>query len=358
LIDRIIFHVDLDAFFASCEVLRNPDLKGQPVIIGADPKDGKGRGVVSTASYEARKFGVKSGMPISRAFMLCPQGIYLRPDIRYYKEISDQIMKILRSYADSFEQWGIDEAFLDVTKVIGVSTSPIELAQKIKEEIYTKIQLTCSVGIGPNKQVAKIASDFKKPNGLTYVPPDKVRLFLDPLPVDKIIGVGPKFKKALNNNLNIKTIEDLANFPAEKLNKMFGKMGIYLHQVARGIDNSPVREDYERKSIGSEITYDQDVEDFEVIYKSLELLIDKLHKSLLKGGFLYQTIVVKIRFSNFSTYTRQKRLRAPTDDKEIGLEIGRQLLKEFESDTRRKRLLGFRFTELSKSKFIQKKLID
>ncbi|HUX99491.1 MAG TPA: DNA polymerase IV [Candidatus Deferrimicrobium sp.] len=356
--DRIIFHVDLDAFFASCEVLRDPSLKGQPVIVGADPKEGKGRGVVSTSSYEARKFGVKSGMPISRAYKLCPQGIYLRPDIRYYKEISDQIMEILRSYADSFEQWGIDEAFLDVTKQINNNISPIELAQKIKDEIYTKIQLTCSIGIGPNKQVAKIASDFKKPDGLTYVPLDKVRSFLDPLPVEKIIGVGPKFKKSLNEKLNIETIADLANYPAEKLNKMFGKMGIYLHQVAHGIDNSPVREDYKRKSIGAEITFDEDVEDFKVIYKSLELLIDKLHKDILKGGFLFQTVVVKIRFSNFSTYTRQKRLKAPTNDKKVALKIGKYLLKEFESEMKKKRLLGFRFTELSKSKFIQKTLID
>ena len=356
--DRVIFHVDLDAFYASCEILRNPELKDKAVIIGADPKGGKGRGVVSTCSYAARKFGVKSGMPISRAYKLCPNGIYLRPDIKYYKGISDQIMEILRSYADKFEQWGIDEAFLDVTESISNKINPTELAQKIKNEIFEKIGLTCSIGIGPNKQVAKIASDFQKPDGLTYVSPEQVRSFLDPLPVEKIIGIGPKTKKILNKKLNIETIADLANYPPEKLNKIFGKMGIDLSNVARGIDNSPVQEDYKRKSLGTEVTFDEDIEDFEIIYKTLELLVNKLHKSLIKGRYLYQVVVIKIRFEGFSTYTRQQKLKTPTNDKKVALQIGKKLLKEFESNPKKVRLLGFRLVDLSESKHVQKTLLN
>jgi len=356
--------------------MRNPELVDKPVIIGADPKEGKGRGVVMTCSYDARKYGVRSGMPISRAFKLCPNGIYIRPDMKYYKETSDKIMEILRSYADKdedlteksseserdwiykFEQWGMDEAFLDVTKSISSNNMPTSLAQKIKDEIVEKLHLTCSVGIGPNKQVAKIASDIDKPDGITFVPPENVRSFLDPLPVQKIIGIGPKSSKMLNKKLNIKTIAELANYPVEDLNKVFGKMGIYLSNVARGIDNSPVQEGYERKSIGSEVTFSEDVEDFDTVYKTLDLLVDKLHKSLIKKKFLYQVVVIKIRFSNFSTYTRQQKLKTPTNDKAIAQQIGKKLLKEFESKSKKVRLLGFRFTHLSQAKYIQKTLFD
>lgn len=374
--DRVIFHVDMDAFYASCEVMRNSELVGKPVIIGADPKEGKGRGVVMTCSYEARKYGVKSGMPISRAYKLCPNGIYIRPDMKYYKETSDKVMEILRSYADKdedftddaadfnhfseykFEQWGLDEAFIEVTKLISNYSSPVELAQIIKDEIFEKLKLSCSIGIGPNKQVAKIASDYEKPSGITYITPDKVQSFLDPLPVDKIIGIGPKTKKVLNKNLKIQTIADLANYPANKLNDKFGKLGVYLSNVARGIDNSPVRERYKRKSIGSEVTFSQDVEDFNTVHQTLKLLVDKLHESLLKKKYLYQVVMIKIRFSNFSTYTRQQKLKTPTNDKAVALQIGRKLLKEFESNPKKVRLLGFRFTHLSKAKFVQKTLFD
>jgi len=353
--DRVIFHIDMDAFYASCEVLRNPDLVGKPVIIGADPKEGKGRGVVATSSYEARKFGVRSGMPISRAYKLCPQGIYLRPDFKFYREISLQIMKILRSYSKISEQWGLDEAFLDMTESVSDSK---EVAQKIKDEIYEKLKLTCSIGIGPNKQVAKIASGFQKPNGLTYVPPNQVQSFLDPLPVDKIIGIGPKTKKVLNEKLQIFTIADLANYPAAELNAMFGKMGVYLHNVARGIDNSPVQQIYKRKSLGTEITFEDDIDNFDTIYKTLELLLDKLHKILLKKNYLYQNVAIKIRFENFSTFTRQHRLKTPTNNKKVALEVAKRLLKEFESNPKKIRLLGFRFAELSKAKYVQKTLFN
>ena len=253
---------------------------------------------------------------------------------------------------------GIDEAFIDVSETVSNYSDAKVLAQKIKDEIFMKIHLTCSVGIGPNKQIAKIASDYQKPNGITYVRVKEVQSFLDPLSVDKIIGVGPKTKKILNEELKIKTIGELANLPIALLKKRFKKMGIYLHEVARGIDNSPVQQFYQRKSLGSEITFDKDVKDFTKIYQALELIIDKLHDSLIRRKYLFQTVVIKIRFSNFSTYTRQHHLKTPTNDKRVAIKFGKQLLKEFQSDPRKVRLLGFRFTELSKVNYVQRTLLD
>jgi DNA polymerase IV (DinB-like DNA polymerase) len=181
---RIIFHVDMDKFFAAVEERVHPEIRGKPVIVGAAPKEGKGRGVVSTCNYEARKFGVKSGMPTSRAWTLCPQAVYLSVNFELYIEFSSRIMNILRSYADKFEQWGIDEAFLDISSRVKNYQEAKQLAQEIKGEIYKKEELTCSIGIGPNKLVAKIASDFQKPTGLTIVEEENVKTFLSPLPVD------------------------------------------------------------------------------------------------------------------------------------------------------------------------------
>ncbi|MFX1293447.1 MAG: DNA polymerase IV [Promethearchaeota archaeon] len=375
--NRIIFHVDMDAFFASCELRRSPELKGKSVIIGADPKEGEGRGVVMTCSYEARKYKIKSGMPISRAYKLCSNGVYLRPNMAYYKEISERVMIILRAYADKneeitdaseksrfhariekFEQWGLDEAFLDVTETVLNYSDPTELAQKIKNEINKKLQLTCSIGIGPNKQVAKIASDYQKPDAITYIQPNQVHSFLGPLSVDKIIGIGPKTKKVLNQKLNIHTIADLASYSAEKLNKKFGKLGVYLYNAARGIDNSHIRQKYKRKSLGAEVTFSEDVKNFNILYKNLRILVDKLHESLIKKKYLYRVVVIKIRFSNFNTYTRQQKLKTPTNDKTMALQVGEKLLKEFESNPKKVRLLGFRFTEIFKAKYVQKTLFD
>lgn len=373
--DRAIFHVDMDAFYAACEISRNPELKGKPVIIGADPKEGVGRGVVMTCSYEARKYGVRSGMPISQAFKICPNGTYLRPDMKFYMSISSRVMDVLRSYADvednsfereeekvsepecKFEQWGLDEAFIDVTKGVLGYANPIDLARKIKEDIFNLLNLTCSIGIGPNKQVAKIASAYQKPDGITYIPPEKVREFLDPLPVDKIMGIGPKTKSALEE-LGIKTIEELADYSTGDLNERFGKMGVYLSNIARGVDNSPVRSKHERKSIGSEITFERDIQDFEIIYKTLNLLADKLYKDLLSKKLQYRTIEIKIRFEGFATYIRQQKLPVPLKDKRVALEVGKKLLKEFEFDKRKVRLLGFRFKDLFKNSFVQKTLFD
>jgi DNA polymerase IV (DinB-like DNA polymerase) len=206
---RIIFHVDMDHFFTAVEEKQHPELKGRPVIVGADPKQGQGRGVVSTANYEARKYGIQSAMPISRAWKLCPEAVYLPVNYELYTQISNQIMETLRKHADKFEQWGIDEAFLDVTATTETYSHAETLASQIKIEILQQTGLTCSIGIGPNKLVAKVASDFKKPDGLTIVTEEQAEAFLAPLPVRKLLWVGKKTEARLES-IGIKTIGQLA----------------------------------------------------------------------------------------------------------------------------------------------------
>ena len=224
---RIILHVDLDAFFPSVEVREHPELKGKPVVVGADPKEGKGRGVVSSASYEARKFGIRSALPISRAWKLCPDCVYLRPHFVLYVPASNSVMKILRSHADKFEQGGIDEAYLDISNKVKDFDEAKEFVKSLMEEVLEKESLTCSVGVAPNKLVAKIASNFKKPYGLTVVKEDEVKEFLFPLEVRKIPGIGPKTERSLKE-LGIETVADLAPIDREMLTRLFGVWGTRL----------------------------------------------------------------------------------------------------------------------------------
>ena len=236
---RMIFHFDMDHFFAAVEEREHPELKGKPVIVGADPKAGAGRGVVSTSNYQARKFGVRSGMPISRAWKLCPEAVYLPVNYELYVKASNEIMDILRKHADKFEQWGIDEAFLDVTSRVNDYASAEALAKHIKDEIYATEKLTCSVGISSNKLVAKIASDFQKPDGLTIVKQEDVERFLAPLPVRRLLWVGRKTGLKLEN-MGIRTIGDLARCDPSVLADAFGELGKQLHMMARGVDSSEV----------------------------------------------------------------------------------------------------------------------
>ena len=277
---RVILHVDLDAFFPSVEVREHPELKGKPVIVGADPKGGTGRGVVSSASYEARKFGVKSAMPISRAWKLCPDGVYLRPHFDLYIPASNSIMEILRSHADKFEQGGIDEAYLEISSRVKDFNEAKEYAKRIMEEVQERERLTCSIGVAPNKLVAKIASDFKKPYGLTVVKQEDVQDFLFPLDVRKIPGVGPKTEQALKE-LNIQTVRDLASAKPEMLTRLFGTWGARLHELANGIDNSEVVEEYETKSIGRDTTFEADADDEVQIFQVLDQLAEEVYADVI-----------------------------------------------------------------------------
>jgi len=257
-VKRIIFHVDIDHFFSAVEEREHPEFKGKPVVVGADPKEGKGRGAVKTCNYKARNFGIHSSMPISAAWRFCPNAIYVRGNYRLYKEVSEKIMAILREYSDKFQQWGLDEAFLDVSSMVQNYEETTRLAESLKYDILWSEKLTCSIGIAPNKLVAKIASDYEKPDGLTVVREDAVERFLAPLPVRKMLWVGEKTATKLNK-MGIETISDLASFDVSVLMEKFGVMGARYHKYAHGIYESEVggRRGM-RKSLGHESTFAAD----------------------------------------------------------------------------------------------------
>src|SRR5256712_12725809 len=256
---RIILHCDLDAFYPSCEIHRDPSLKGKPLIVGADPKNGKGRGVVTSCSYEARKFGVRSGMPISMAWKLCPQGIYVPPDFELYGETSERVMNIMRGFADIFEQTSIDEAYMDVSKRCKNYDEARVLASNLKDDLGGREGLTVSVGISPSKSISKMASDMQKPDGLTLVQPNEVGRFLELLPVNRISGVGKKTTEFLHDK-GIETIGQLRGVEAKKLTDWFGKGGVWLWAIGNGTEEHPGEERGLRKSIRVEQTFEKDIQ--------------------------------------------------------------------------------------------------
>jgi len=337
-----ILLVDMDGFFSSIEVVRHPELAGLPVVVGADPKGGAGRGVVSTCSYEAREYGIHSGMPISRACRLCPDAKFLPVDMALYQAVSGRIMKILASYADTFQRVSIDEAFIRVKT--DDQEYAIETALDIKKEILAKERLTCSIGIGPNKLVAKIASDIRKPDGLTVVAPDEVCEFLDPMPAKKIPGIGKKTGQVLKS-AGIETIRDLREYDARKLVLRFGKWGCRMHDLACGIDGSEVKEDHTVKSIGRELTFEEDTSDPGLIYDSIDALADATHRALSNSGYLFRTVSVKVRFEDFDTRTRSRSIRFPSSDPELVKNIPKNLISEF-TGVAKIRLIGIRLSNL------------
>jgi DNA polymerase IV (DinB-like DNA polymerase) len=352
---RVIFHVDMDHFFTAVEERERPEFKGKPVIVGADPKEGKGRGVVSTCNYEAREFGVKSGMPISRAWKLCPEAVYLPVNYELYKKVSSEIMSILREYADKFEQWGIDEAFLDVTSRVNSYEEAEVLAHQIKTEILENECLTCSVGIGPNKLVAKIASDFQKPDGLTVVKEEDVEKFLAPLRVRKLLWVGRKTEQKLKR-IGINTIGDLADCNPAVLTEKFGVMGTQLHLMAHGIDRSEVEERGEVKSISRDVTFEEDTDDFESVLKTLDRLSEEVHKDVSRQNFCFKTVTVKVRYENFETHTHGKTLPFVTDRLQDLQKMVKELMQDYLRPYRKIRLVGVRVSNFVSAEK-QKRLI-
>ncbi len=326
---QIVLHVDMDSFFASVEVREKPELEGLPVVVGADPKGGKGRGVVSTCSYEARKYGICSAMPISQAYKLCPDAAFIPVNIRLYVQVSDNVMEILKGFAEKFQQYSVDEAFLVPGPEIRTYEEGSIIAQRIKDEIRRQERITCSVGVGPNKLVAKIASGFQKPNGLTVVRPEDVRGFLFPLNVSKIPGIGEKTAEALKL-MGISKVEELANCDVQRLSERFGKMGLWMKQVAHGLDFSEVKEWEEVvKSISRSGTFAEDTNDPVKIAGFLEMLAESVHRALMKDRFLFKTITLKVRYDDFSTYTRSKTVPVWTADIFVIKRTAMQLLSEF-----------------------------
>ena len=342
---RIILHIDMDSFYASVEMHKCPELRGKAVVIGADPKKGKGRGVVATCSYEARAYGIRSAMPISQAFVLCPQAIFLSPDFPLYTRISSEIMTIIRSFGFRFEQVSIDEAFLDVSPVGSFSAAEL-LAGQIKTMIRTTLGLSCSVGVAPSKVVAKIASDFKKPDGLTIVQPGKVVAFLSQMPVRRIPGIGKKSELELHE-LGIRSIGELASYDVQRLVARFGRGGAWLHDVALGIDESEVKERVEMKSVSKETTFEMDTDDPQILFLTMNTLIEEVHRNVIGEELRFKTITVKVRYEGFETKTKAKTLLHFTDRVSL-LHNNAQVLFRSLCGSTRIRLIGLRVSSFEK----------
>jgi len=352
---RVVFHVDMDAFYVSVERRENPELNGKVVIVGADPKSGTGRGVVMACSYEAREMGIRSGMPIGMAWRKVPTAVYLRPNYELYGAVSESVVNVLRSYADVLEHVSIDEAFLDVTsKVRGFDGAP-EYAARVRAAVREREGLACTIGVAPNKSVAKIASDLAKPDGLKVVRPEEVVTFLDPLPVTKISGVGTKTAELLER-VGVRTIGELARFPGAELKKILGKNSVWLWGIARGLEELPVEERPDPKSISVERTFDRDVSEWAVVQETLR---DVAHNVFLRAraqGATFRTIGIKIRFEGFQTHLREQTLGSHVLDEEVLTHVTQELAEEFADRKRRVRLLGVRVTHLQRPKTKQPQL--
>lgn len=326
---QIVLHVDMDSFFASVEVREHPELKGLPVVVGSDPKGGSGRGVVSTCSYEARKYGIHSAMPISQAYKLCPDAAFVPVNMKLYVQVSANVMEIMKGFAEKFQQFSVDEAFLVPGPEIKSFEEAALCAIRIKDEILKQERITCSVGVGPNKLVAKVASKYQKPDGLTVIRPEDVQEFLYPLDVSKVPGIGGKTTEALKL-MGITKVEELANCDIQRLSERFGKMGLWMKQVAHGLDFSEVKEWEEAvKSISRSGTFEEDTNDPVKIAGFLELLAESVHRALLRDRFLFKVVTLKVRFEDFSTYTRSKTIPVWTSDMFVIKRVAMKLLSEF-----------------------------
>ncbi len=320
MIMRLIGHLDMDAFFAAIEERDHPEIKGKPVVVGADPAGGQGRGVVATANYAARNYGIHSAQPISQAWKASeaarrrglPAAVFVRGRHRRYSEVSGRIMAVLHRFAPVVEEASIDEAYFDLS-FTGSYEAAAEVCRKIKAEIKAKENLTASIGLGPNKLIAKIASDFQKPDGLTVVTAAEAEDFLAPLAVRKIPGIGPKTEKSLAR-LGIKSVRDLKRFSVEELQAIFGKWGPELYERIRGRHESPLVVEWEPKSVGEQETFRTDTLDLQFIFTRLWVMCHEVFKRLQAEGFqTYRTVVVTVRFADFDTKSRSHSLPHPSD---------------------------------------------
>ncbi|QDT56970.1 DNA polymerase IV [Caulifigura coniformis] len=304
----MIQHVDMDAFYASVEMRDRPELRGKPVIVGGTAE---GRGVVAAASYEARRFGVHSAMPAGRALKLCPQAIVIKPRMGRYAEVSDQIQNILHRYTPQIEPLSLDEAFLDVTGSISLFGPPEEIARRIKEDIRDELQLVASVGVAPNKFLAKLASDLEKPDALVVVDPVRIQEFLDPLPVSRLWGVGRVTQKEIAR-MGVETIGEFRRLSQREVEERFGKHGESLWLLAQGVDDRRVVPDREAKSISHETTFAVDLRSREILRGRLLELTDLVGQRLRRQQVVGRTVQLKLRYADFSTITRSTTLAAPT----------------------------------------------
>ena len=365
---RIIAHLDMDAFFAAIEERDNSRFRGLPLVVGADPRGGQGRGVVSTSNYLAREYGIHSATPIAKAWRLSesatrrgkPPVVFLSVDMRKYREVSDGVMKLMHRFAPVVEQASIDEAYLDLSST-GSYEEATAVCGRLKASIRTEESLTASIGIGPNKLVAKIASSAQKPDGLTVVTDEQAEAFLAPLSVRAIPGIGPKTEAALAKR-GIHLVKDLKNFSREELRDQFGKWGSTLYDEIRGRDDSPVREEYEVKSIGEQETFGQDTLDSTILTARLSEMCQGVTRRLGAEGFTrFRTVVLTVRFADFETKSRSHTLPSPAGDvRTVQVEAMKLLLPFLDRRENPKkkliRLLGVRLEKLSRAEVDEDRL--
>jgi DNA polymerase-4 len=340
---RAIIHLDLDAFYAAVEVLEDPALAGKPVLVGGRPGQ---RGVVAAASYPARAFGIRSAMPMSRALALCPQAIIVPLRHTLYSEYSRRVMTILRVASPLVEQISIDEAYLDLTEQASIWQDAVQIARRIQHQVHDEVGLSASLGVATNKLVAKVASDRDKPGGLTVVPPGEEASFLAPLPVRVLWGVGPVMARKLAA-LGVTTVGHLAALSEEELHQRFGQQGEAMALQARGIDRRPVVTEHKLKSISQERTFSRDLVDAGALEQHLHRMSQKVAHQLKRRELAAGTVAIKLRYADFTTFTRQMTLAVPTDDADLIFQAARTLLDRARQRGRPIRLLGVAARRLS-----------
>lgn len=344
---RKIIHIDMDAFYASVEQRDNPEYRGKPVVVGGSP-EGRG-GVVATASYEARKFGVRSAMPSKRALQLCPQAIFVRPRFAAYKEVSNHIRSIFFRYTDLIEPLSLDEAFLDVTEDKQGIGSAIDIARRIKAAIREELQLTASAGVSVSKFVAKIASDINKPDGLTFIAPDKIEAFMEQLQVEKFFGVGHVTANKMKQ-MGLHTGADLKRLTEQELVHHFGKTGRFYYKIVRGIDSREVQPHRETKSMGAEDTFPYDLTAVDEMNAELQKIAENVHRSLDKHGLKGRTITLKIKYHDFKLITRSQSLMMPVNDAATLHDTAMSLLLKTDLEGKKIRLLGISLSNFGEVK--------
>ena len=342
--NRKIIHIDMDAFFAAVEQRDFPELKGKPVIVGGQPDS---RGVVAASSYEARKFGIYSAMPASRAYQLCPHAVFVRPRFSAYKQVSEEIHNVFKEYTDLIEPLSLDEAYLDVTDVHVCKSSASLIAKEIREKIFQDIQLTASAGISYNKFLAKLGSDQNKPNGQFVIQPGEAVQYLRDLPIGRFYGVG-KVTEAKMKSFGINTGGDLKQKDILELQQILGNSAEYYYDIARGIDHRAVSNHRVRKSLGSETTFQQDISDVDEMLQQLFKLLDEVLESMSQRDLLAYTLTLKIKYSDFTLITRSYTGDTVISVSEKAIEVIPALLAKTEVNTRSVRLLGISFSSFLK----------
>lgn len=355
LLQRKIIHFDMDAFYASVEIRDNPELKGKPIVIGGSPQS---RGVVCTASYEARKYGIRSAMPCSQAYRLCPSALFIRPDFSKYKEASQQIRSIFQRYTDRIEPLSLDEAYLDVTNN-NLGLYATKIAIRIQKDIFDELQLTGSAGVAPNKLIAKIASDINKPNGLTIVLPQQVAGFMENLPLRRIHGIGPASEKRLLE-AGLRVCRDVWSWSLERLEEELGSnMGGWLYKRSRGWDDRPVEASRERKSIGKEETFSTDILDVAKLQEELHTICADLAQSLKARNLSGKTVTLKVKYADFTLSTRSQTLAEAVNTPDVLEEVAqRLLLNNTEAGKKRIRLLGVSVSQFQSSKRFEGMILE